>query len=59
VKAEIKDGVLIIAIPIQAQPSTSSTGKSLIVATTGGFTATTVQVNGKPVKINVTAIIKP
>lgn len=58
VTAEIKDGKLIITLPVNQQPVTSSTGKSKIVASTGGFASTTVVVNGQQVKVNVTAIIK-
>lgn len=47
---------LVITVDL-IDPKESSTGKSLIVYSSGGFLATTAQVNGKPVKINLTAII--
>jgi hypothetical protein len=57
-KAEIKDGNLVITIPMQT-PTPSSTGRTLIVATTGGNKETDVQVNGKPVIIGLNCYIKP
>ena len=61
-KAEIKtiDGYeqLVITIPMQP-PTLSSTGKSLVVVSSAGGKATTAQVNGKPVTVNVTGWIKP
>lgn len=56
--AKIEGTNLVITIPMNATPVTSSTGKSKIVASTGGFMATTVSVQGQPVKVNLTAIIK-
>lgn len=55
-KATIKDNTLTVVIPLQP-PTPSKTGKSHIVASTQGFTATTVLVDGKPVRLNLTAII--
>jgi hypothetical protein len=57
-KAEIKDGNLVITIPMQT-PTPSSTGRTLIVASTGGNKETDVQVNGKPVIIGLNCYIKP
>lgn len=57
-KATIKDGILIVEIPLQT-PTPSSTGKSLTVATTRGNAVTTATVNGKPVIIGLNAYIKP
>lgn len=55
-ETKIENGKLIISIPISpARPSAS--GKTMVIATTGGFTTTTVEVEGKPVRINVTATI--
>jgi len=57
VKATIKDNVLIIEIPLQA-PEKSKSGKTLIVASTGGFAKTAAEVNGKQVSINLNAFIE-
>jgi hypothetical protein len=48
---------LIIKLPLQS-PTPSSTGKSLIVATSGGIQVTPVIINGKPVNVGVNAFIK-
>ena len=56
-KAEIKDGNLIITLPVNDPPAPSKTGKTLVVASTHGNQATTAAVNGKPVTIGVNAYI--
>jgi hypothetical protein len=53
----IKDGNLIIAVPLQA-PRRSASGKTLVVASTHGNKTTEVQVQGKPVTIGLNAYIK-
>lgn len=55
-EAEVKAGKLLVTIALET-PRPSSTGKSLLVATTGGFTATTAQVDGKLIRVNLTAIV--
>ena len=55
--AKVKDGKLVIEIPLQT-PQPSKSGKTLIVATTSGFTPTTAEVKGKPVMVSVNAFIK-
>ena len=55
-KAEIKDGNLIITIPLDT-PKPSASGKTLVVASTRGNVATAAQVNGKPVTIGLNAYI--
>ncbi len=57
-KVEVKGTDLVITIPMQ-KPAPSSSGKTLIVATTGGNQVTTAQVNGKPVTLGLNAYIKP
>ena len=61
-KAEIKtiDGLqqLVITVPMQA-PTRSSTGKTLVVANTGGGKGSTAMVDNKAVTVNVSAWIKP
>lgn len=55
-KAEIKGNELILTLPLQS-PTLSKSGKTLIVAGTGGFVATTAAVDGKPVRVSVNAIV--
>jgi len=47
---------LVITLPME-KPRASSSGKTLIVASSGGNQATTVQIDGKPVKVGVNAFI--
>jgi len=56
-KAEIKDGKLIITLDVQA-PTPSASGKTLVIASTHGNATTTATVDGKPVIIGVNAYIK-
>ena len=56
--ATIKDGKLITEIPLQA-PRPSSSGKTLVVATSSGNVTTAATVNGKSVTIGLNAYIKP
>ena len=55
-KTTIKGNTLFLEIPLQA-PVLSKSGKSHIVATTGGFKAADTTYKGKPLKIAVNAII--
>jgi len=54
--AEIKDGKLVITLPVQ-KPYPSKSGKTLVIATTNGFMSDKAAVDGKTVKISVNAII--
>ncbi len=56
-KAEIRDSKLFIEIDLE-EPTPSSSGKTLVVASTHGNIATSAQVNGKPVSIGLNAYIK-
>lgn len=57
--ATIENNTLVIRLPLQT-PRPSKTGKTLVVATTGGNqVAPTAVVNGKPVTIGVNAYIQP
>ena len=56
--AEIKDGMLIVSIPINDPPTPSASGKTLIVASTKGNMPSTVHVNGNPVVIGLNAYIR-
>lgn len=57
--AEVKNvnGIEVIIITLPISKRASKTGKSTIVAGTGGFAATTATIDGKPVKVSVNAII--
>jgi hypothetical protein len=55
---EIKDNKLFIEIDLE-KPTPSSSGKTLVVASTRGNVVTKVQVDGKPVTIGLNAYIKP
>ncbi|MEI7694828.1 MAG: hypothetical protein WCI64_04170 [Chlorobium sp.] len=55
---EIKNNKLCIEIDIE-KPTPSSSGKTLVVASTHGNTVTNVEINGKPVTIGLNAYIKP
>ncbi|OPY75882.1 MAG: hypothetical protein A4E64_01760 [Syntrophorhabdus sp. PtaU1.Bin058] len=54
---EIKDNKLCIEIDLE-NPTPSSSGKTLILASTHGNTVTTAEVDGKPVIIGLNAYIK-
>jgi len=54
---EIKDNKLFIEIDLE-NPTPSSSGKTLILASTHGNTVTTAEVDGKPVVIGLNAYIK-
>lgn len=56
-KAEIKDGRLIVTIDLHPNPVISKSGKSLVVASTNGNQQSTCLVNGKPVVIGLNAYI--
>lgn len=58
VKAEIKDGKLIITLPVASSPQPSASGKTLVVASTHGNVATSAVVGGQPVVIGVNAYIR-
>jgi len=53
----IKDGNLIIAVPLQTPTPSKCSGKTLVVATTHGNCKTDVLVAGKPVTIGLNAYI--
>ena len=54
---ELKGKKMIIEIDCTDKPQPSKTGKSKIVASSGGFQTMAAQVAGQPVRVNVTAII--
>lgn len=56
-QVKIEDKELVIRIPLE-EPRPSSSGKTLIVASTGGNVRTQAEVNGKPVFLGLNAYIK-
>lgn len=54
---KIKDGNLIITIPMQ-KPTPSASGKTLVVASTYGNQKTSVEVDGKELILGLNAYIK-
>lgn len=56
-EAKIENNELVIRIPLE-KPHASSSGKTLIVASTGGNVQTDVEVDGKPVFVGLNAYIK-
>jgi hypothetical protein len=56
-KVEIKNSTLFIEIDLE-EPTPSSSGKTLVVASTHGNTVTTAEVDGKPITIGLNAYIK-
>lgn len=57
-KAKIENGNLVLTIPMQA-PTPSSSGKTLVVASSHGNMTTDAEVNGKKVIVGLNAYIKP
>jgi hypothetical protein len=55
---EIRNNKLCIEIDLE-KPTPSSSGKTLVVASTRGNVVTQVEVDGKPVTIGLNAYIKP
>ena len=55
--AEIKDNKLVITLELEP-PTPSSSGKTLVVASSHGNQPTTAEVNGKQVVIGVNAYIR-
>ncbi len=56
-QAKVENNELVIHIPLE-KPKLSSSGKNLIVASTGGNVQTGVEVDGKPVFVGLNAYIK-
>lgn len=55
---EIKNNKLFIEIDLE-KPTPSSSGKTLVVASTRGNVVTSAEVDGKPITIGLNAYIKP
>jgi len=56
-KVAIRDNKLFIEIDLET-PTPSSSGKTLMVASTRGNTVTDIEIDGKPVTIGLNAYIK-
>lgn len=56
-EAKIENNELVIRIPLE-KPKPSSSGKTLIVASTGGNYQTNLEIDGKPVFVGLNAYIK-
>ena len=57
-QATIKDGKLIIELELEKTPQPSSSGKTLVVASTHGNQVTNLIIDGQPIVIGVNAYIK-
>lgn len=55
-QVEIKNNNLVITIPLSA-PRPSASGKTLVVASSGGNVQTTAMVDGKPVTVGLNAYV--
>lgn len=56
--AAIEGEYLVIRVPMNARPTPSSSGKTLVVASSHGNKQTEVQIDGKPVIVGVNAYIQ-
>ena len=56
-KTTIKGNVLTIEIELNQNPPASTSGKTKLAASTGGFVPTGHDFNGKPLKVSVMAKI--
>ena len=57
--AKIEGKELVIRIPLNDSPRPSSSGKTLVVATSSGNKPTDAKVNGQQVIVGVNAYIQP
>jgi hypothetical protein len=55
--AEVKNGQLVITLPLRKEPKPSASGKTLVVASTSGNQPTAVQINGETLIVGVNAYI--
>ena len=55
VKIDLETNTIVITLPIEPRPS--ATGKTTVIAGTGGFAPTTESYEGQPVTILVNVII--
>lgn len=59
IETKIEKGRIIISLPLNAEPTPSASGKTLVVASSHGNVATTAVVQGKPVVVGINAYIRP
>ena len=57
--AKVVGNKLVIEIPLNATPVPSTSGKTLVVASTHGNKETDVQIQGQPVFLGLNAYIYP
>jgi len=57
ITATIKEGVLIVKMPLEKKPQPSGSGKNLTVASTRGNMRLDVEYQGKPITIGINAYI--
>jgi len=57
-QAELKNNKLVITIDVNAKPTPSASGKTLVVASSHGNQQTTVTIDGKPLIVGVNAYIR-
>jgi hypothetical protein len=55
--AAIEAGFLVIKVPLNPKPVRSTSGKTLVVASTHGNKQTEVEVDGKPVIVRLNAYV--
>jgi len=56
-KAEIKNGMLVVSLPVNTKPTPSKSGKTNIVASSHGNKLTALEIGGKAVTIGVNAYV--
>jgi hypothetical protein len=59
VQATQEGDTLVLRLPMNATPTPSATGKTLVVASSRGAQETELLVNGQPVHVNVNAYVYP
>ena len=57
-QVEVKNNKLIITIDMNAKPTPSASGKTLVVASSHGNQQTSVMIDGKPVIVGVNAYVR-
>ncbi len=55
--ATIEDGYLVIRVPLNPTPNRSSSGKTLVIASSHGNKQTELEIEGKPVIVGCNAYV--